>query len=172
MKKEEQAYEWEKEEEGWSNMRRTKMRKEWAAVYVIVKSKNRSLYIHAVRACMRALYRLESLLFGCFAFIFVVFISSLSSSSSFFSLLIWFDFVECEIIIKFVGVYFVCSELYNLHEMLGKRFCTHKHTQEDTNITQLMLVRNVSVVIDDVRRNVLMCLSSQFHVRKDFFMNV
>lgn len=42
--------------------------------------------------------------------------SSLLSSQLYvcfaFSLLIWFDFVKCEIIIKTVGVYFVCAANY------------------------------------------------------------
>lgn len=50
-----------------------------------------------------------------------------------FSLFFRFDFVECEIIIKIVGVYFVCSELYNLHESLGKRFCSLTHTRTSHN---------------------------------------
>lgn len=60
-----------------------------------------------------------------------------------------FDFVKCEIIIKIVGVYFVCSQLYKLHDLLGKRFraLTHTHTN-----TRLVFVRNVGVVTDDVRQ--------------------
>lgn len=64
----------------------------------------------------------------CYYYYFVDVVFSFSSLSFFF----WFDFVECEIIIKIVGVYFVCSELYNLHELLGKRFCTHTHTHAHT----------------------------------------
>lgn len=119
---------------------------------------------------MRCFRSLGPLLFDCITCIFVVgvFISSFS---------FWFDFVECEIIIKFVGVYSVCSELYNLHELLGERFCT-AHTRKKIQASlQLMLVRNVCVVTDDVRQ---MCYCvfflslslSRFHVRKDmlFFL--
>lgn len=141
--KEEQAYEEEGEEEegrrGEGNrhkMREMKMWNEWAAVYVIEKSKNR-YYIHAVCAISAriAFIWLFRFYFYCCWWCCCSWCSHLISFLLLLLFLVfWFDFVECEIIIKFVGVYFVCSELYNLHELLGKRFaCTHTHTQTSHN---------------------------------------